>query len=97
MNELMMMMMMMMMIRSTNPMYFIVRITDSSLGLFRFQGLKPLHLLSDVPGVFCPSVCIGREASGFGVKAFFPNIVAIYFDRIFYCFDICYSHLYLIY
>jgi hypothetical protein len=61
----------------------IIFIADEAVGLSRFQGLKlvPSTYLSDVRGVFCHSVYIDTEASGFGFLALFPNVVVTSFDH----------------
>jgi hypothetical protein len=40
----------------------IIVITDKPIALFQLQRLR----LSTFPGIFTPSICIDKEASGFG-------------------------------
>jgi hypothetical protein len=48
--------------------------------LFRLQEVKlSLPILPDIPGIFCPSVCIDGTASGFWCQAVFQMLQSVMF------------------
>jgi hypothetical protein len=74
----------------------VIRMTifdTTDFGLFLLEGLKFFFpFLSDVPGIFWPSVHIDTAASGFGFQAFFPSVLVVtFYGSYYYNIHICYA------